>query len=651
MYFRFILLMIFLSFATLINAQGNKTLFSVDKNKVSLDEFKSAFAAKYGEDKMSDKKLVNDFLEEYVNFKLRVEEAKALKLNKDESIKKQVDDFSKVVAYSNIVDKSLVESLAREAYNRMKTEVNLLHILFRVSQYAVPEDTILAYNKALEVRKLLIGGADFSEIATQVSDDPLVATNKGNLGYVSVFRLPYEVENYIYNSSSAEYSNPIRSEKGYHIVKILGKRKNPGYFKISHILVKNDIDTSKIHDTKTKKEIDEAYKEFLNGENFNILVQKYSNDISCGKKSNTLPWLCTGLMPAEIEKNCVKLQSGGVSKPIKTRFGWHIIRNVEHQDLPEYNLIKDQIIKSILKNDRGNAAKNITLNKLKKKYKYVNYKKLDPINKMVDSTIFEGNWIAEGFDVFTDKIFKINNVEYSQKDFIKYLLNTQKITFPIPIETYIYLKYNQLVDSILLNNELNYLINNNAEISNFINNYEEMLLVNKLEANKPNIEVLPDESELRKYYDEHKEKYNSGYELDMSIFSYTSNIKKIEKQFKKLKKKHASDLEIETRIKSVADMKFKLDERVKAQEGQNLYINHIVELFKKGKLGFDDKLIIFATQKKLVWLNSHMRKTDKSFEEVKEQVANDYEEKNQNKWLKHIKRKHNIQINEDLLWN
>ncbi len=649
MRFKLIISIIFISFKIFITAQNNPTLFSVDNRKVSLKDFKSDFKHRYSINKLSEKQLVKDFLNQRIDFIVKVQEAKSLRLHKSKKFRKKFADFREFVIETNITDKSLLEKLSKEAYKRMQTEIEIKQILLRVSEFATPEDTLLAYQKAMAIRDMIVSGQDFAKLAKQVSDAPFVTTQEDAKIYVSALSLPYNIENYIYNKKYPQCSFPIRSNKGYHLIKVLSRRKNPGYFKVSHILVRHANDSNQLEAKRAKQKIDDIYNKFLSGENFNSLAEQYSDDIVSFEKSSPLTWLSTKMMPEEFAQRCIKLKTGEVSKPFKTRFGWHIVKKIAQQNLPEYKIIKEQLEQKIMANDRSKIIKQQVINNLKDKYKYQDYLALKPIIKMVNDTIFDAKWIPSSYILFTDKLCKINNKTYYQTDFIKYLQDNQEKMFPIPIEKYVYLQYNNFVNSILIDNEAIYIEQHNKDIKKTLQNYEDMMLVSALNAKQNKKQSQINDADLRNFYNNNKAKYNQSYQIDMSIFSYTDNIKKVEKLFRKLKSKYASDKEVVARIKASKDMSFKMDKRITAKEGENIYVDNVVKLFKEGKLKFDDKLIVFPNEQKIVWLNSRIQKTNNKLEEVKQEVIEDYKKYRYNKWIESMKKKHRIIVNDNLL--
>jgi len=645
MYFR---LIIFIFLATCyVNtfAQNNPTLFTIDGNNVGLVEFKKAFAKK-NQQKLSDnKELAKDFLNNYIEFNLKVAEAKKLNLNRDKKFKSQVERYKNSLVQPYINDNATISRLAKQAYQRMKTELKLRHILVKVSRYATPKDTLLAYQKALGIRKELINGRNFNELAIEVSDAPGTAVSKGETGYISAFALPYSIENYIYNTSSDNYSLPIRSGLGFHIVKIDDRRKNPGYFNIAHLLIANPQDTGKFAQQEVKKRIDAIYSKLKSGEEFKLLAQKYSEDISFYKNGEELAWLGTGFMPEEFEKVCIDLKNGSFSKPIQTRFGWHIIKKTAKKELPPYITVKEQVEKLIMLSNRGKIAQRKVIRQLKKDTRFKDYQALSPIWKAVDSTIFEGNLEIDEYADFNEKLFEFNNRTYYQKDFVKFLKNNQEVSFPIPIKNYVYKRYRAFIDGLLLSYKIEHLEKSNSDIAFLLKDYQETVLANNIMEAKVWSTMSKDVSGMKNYYNKNKEKYNNNYQADVTIFKFNEELKKIVKQLKKLKKDDASDEEIIARIKAKIDIRFDIVEKATIEEGKNQLVDKIIKKFKINELG-KEEVLVFENEKRIICLNSTISKTNKNLEQVKNKVSDDYKTYFEKNWINQLKRKYRVKVNE-----
>ncbi len=648
MYFRLIIFITLIFLSAGSYAQNDPVLFSVDGEKVGLKEFTNAFLKNNQFSIAENKEATRNFLNNYINYKLKIAEAYKQNLQRGNEIKDLMHVFKEDLIQAYLADKELVNEMVDEVYQRMKTEIKVRHILIKVHRYADPKDTLIAYHKALAIRTSLMSGKNFNELASEVSDAPGAAVDKGEMGYISVFKLPYPIESYIYNTNSEKYSLPIRSKKGYHIVKVDGKRPAVGYFSIRNILVVNPDDTSQVAKNEAKRKIDEAYAKLVSGADFTQVMENYSEDVACDGNSNLLPWFGTGFMPEEIETTCINLQNGEYSRPVKTRFGWHIISKVAHENIPSFGLIREQIENMVIRSGRAGRARRKTINQLKKKHQFKDYQTLSEVWKNVDSTIFDAQWKPDEYFDLPGKLFEFNNRTYFQKDFVNYLKNNQEIVFPISIKNYVYLRYKEFVDKIVLRFEIEQAEKENSEISSQLKDYQESILVNKIMKQEVWSKLNPNTKSLKEYYNKNREKYNTNHQANVTIFKFNEELKKIEKQFKKLKRKNASDQEIVARIKANTDISFDIFEKGIKEEGENSLVDKIIARYKIGELDLDDRMFVFENAKKIIWLNSKVEKTDKSIDEVMELVSNDYKSYFEQNWIKQLKRKYSIVVNEEV---
>ncbi|MDZ7613884.1 MAG: peptidylprolyl isomerase [Flavobacteriaceae bacterium] len=218
-------------------------------------------------------KEIKEYLNLFVDFKLKLAEAKSLGLGSKLRISRlSSNKYKTQLADSYVKDEEIREELVQETYERMKSEVNASHILVLSDLNASPSDTLKAYDKISEAYNKIKMGNSFEEVAKAYSEDPSVAQNSGNLSYFSVFDMVYEFENVAYSIPVGSISKPFRTQFGYHIVKVNDKRPARGELEVSHIFVKNNPDDK----AYAEKQCQEIYDKIIQGEDFAYLAGKYS---------------------------------------------------------------------------------------------------------------------------------------------------------------------------------------------------------------------------------------------------------------------------------------------------------------------------------------------------------------------------------------
>ena len=219
MYLKNYLLIITALFAFAINGssqkESNDVVMTVNGEKVTKSEFLQVYL-KNNDNPKYDKESLDEYIELYKKFKLKVAEAEALGYDTIPSLKRELKGYKEQLAHPYLIDSSKTKELLQEAYNRMKYEIKASHILINVKPDASPADTLKAYNKALELKKRIEKGEDFGAVASEAggSEDPSVKVNKGNLGYFTAFQMVYPFESAAYTLDVGDISMPTRSSFG-----------------------------------------------------------------------------------------------------------------------------------------------------------------------------------------------------------------------------------------------------------------------------------------------------------------------------------------------------------------------------------------------------------------------------------------------------
>ena len=640
-------LLVLLLFSSLVFAQKDEVLLTINGKKIFRKEFIEAYQ-KSSYTQYNSKDSLEKFLDTYIDFKLKVFEAESLGLKLTDEYKTQMEAFHKEFAGQYLIDKQLIENEVERCYERSRTEVWIKQILLRLAPNASDADSLFTYQKAMSIRKKLINGANFAQIAAQVSDDPTAALNGGDLWYVKPLMVPREVENYIYGKNSERFSPPIRTIYGYHIIDIVNKRTSPGRFKVAHILIANPKDTGELAEKLVKQKADSIYQLSINGEDFGLLAQKYSADNGTSANGGELPWFETGKMPREFELEVLKLKTNGsISRPVRTKYGWHIIKIISHEEDPSFEQIKQQIYNLILESDRSITARKKFVEKLKNEYRFRNSGSKSLFYNLIDSTIFEGKWEIPFLTDLDEVLFTFDNQTIYQKDFAKYLERNQKQSYPVPVINFVNSKYDEFVDKTILDYESGNIEKKYPEFSDKMNDFREKLLADMFMEKFVWQKSKTDNQGLKDFYQKNSSNYNKLYSANVCIYSYTTEkTGKIEKFYKKTSDLNLTGSELEKYMRDFVDGEFELKKCGEFEEGQDLITDQCILFFRNGKLKNDQKLIFFDDKNLLVLLNNEIKIRIKPFEEVKEKVAPDYQSYLEKDLMSDLKRRYNVSINQ-----
>ena len=238
---------------SLLTAQSytKKTLITIGDKQISAREFMDTYEKNNVKTDVIDKKNIDEYLDLYIDFKLKVTEAENLKMDTMPSFVKELKNYREQLAKPYFSNDDITEELVREAYERMQYDVNAAHILIKCDAKALPVDTLAAYNKAMSVRERILKGEDFGTVAMEMSEDPSARDmaeipgvrkaytgNRGELGYFTAFDMVYPFETGVYTTEVGEVSMPIRSDFGYHVIKVNSKTPALGLVRAAHIFFK-----------------------------------------------------------------------------------------------------------------------------------------------------------------------------------------------------------------------------------------------------------------------------------------------------------------------------------------------------------------------------------------------------------------------------
>ncbi len=397
-------------------AQKNDILISIDEYQISKSEFERIY--KKNNQALTDDletKSPKEYLEMYIDFKLKVIEAMKLKMDTATAFKKELAGYRTELAAPYLTDMKYDEALIKELYNRMKKEINASHILFRIKDGAGNEEEQAVLQKAEKVRLEILNGKDFNEAAFEYSEDPSAKSNKGNLGYFSAFQMVTPFENKAFNTPVGNVSEPVRTTFGYHLIKVHDIRLNQGEIKVAHIM-KMFPREGEFDKTAIKAEIDSVYAKLLKGANFEEMVKQHSDDKRSAADKGEMPWFSSNQMIPEFAGPAFSLKNNGdFTSPVETPYGYHIIKRIGHRPVPSFDEMRANIEERIKKDpERSSSTKKVFIEKLKKEYNFSeaskNISRINPLN--VDNKINEN-----------PLMFTIDEKQFLLNDFKQYLLN------------------------------------------------------------------------------------------------------------------------------------------------------------------------------------------------------------------------------------
>lgn len=636
---------------TTVFAQQDPVLMEVDGKKITKSEFLQIYLKNNNNPKY-DKQTLDEYIELFKKFQLKVAEAEALRYDTIPKLKRELEGYQKQLAQPYLTDNEMNKTLVDQAYERMKTEVRASHILIKVDPSASPEDTLKAYKRIMAIRDKVVKGEDFAKLAKSKdsgSEDPSAQTNGGDLGYFTAFQMVYPFENAAYNLKVGEVSMPVRTRFGYHILKVTDKRPARGTMKAAHLMIaanKQTDDADVIEKARVKA--NELYTKLVAGEKFEDLVKAYSDDPSSASNGGVLPLFGTGAttrMIPEFEEAAFSLnKDGDISKPIQSDFGFHIIKRIELTPLKSFDDLKKEIESRVNRDERAGLTQNSYIEKLKKEYKFTDQsaESIKWFEKNMDSSIYKGTFDPAKVPASSKSLFTVDGKNYTQADFVKYMNENPRLTRGNALNEVAKKAYPEWVNNTVVELEKTKLPVKYPEYKALMNEYHDGILLYEIMSDKVWNKAMKDTVGLKEFYDANKGKYT--WEKRYDVVAYESVSPDVAKKvFKLAKKKISSDS-----ISKIINDNTELNLRVRSGKFEVSKTPYLLnQPLKKGV----NKPYAFDGKNYVIVLNEVIEAKNKELSEAKGLITSDYQTYLEKEWLKELEQKHKIKINEEVLYS
>ncbi|MEE4000319.1 peptidylprolyl isomerase [Tenacibaculum sp. FZY0031] len=470
-------------------SQKDSELFRINDTPVMVSEFKQMYEKNLTIAEDTEATSVESYLELFINYKLKINEAYNLQLDTVTSYQRELESYKKELLVPYLHDTETLQALVKEAYDRTKNEVKASHILVRFPGKGLAVDTLFLRNKIVGYRNRILQGEDFEKVAKEVSEDPSVKRNGGNLGYFKAFQMVYPFETVAYKTKVGEVSEPFKTKFGWHIVKVTDIRSSKGEFEAAHILVRNS--------PKSEANIHSLYKLLESGKPFEEVAKEHSEDTNTAKIGGRLPRFGTGKMVDEFENHVRSLKvPGSYSTPFKTIFGWHIVKLIKSYPVPSFSEMKNELIRKVKQSKRIKISDKALLKKLMDTYEVKEYPEAMVIFLKTKKEALKASELHA-------TILSVNKEEFTQRDFLEFIKFTNKTVK----ENFKDFKKNALLSCFKKN-----LVHTNPEYRNTLLEYKEGLLLFDLMQQKIWNKASKDTLGLKSFFSANKVKY--GKELD-----------------------------------------------------------------------------------------------------------------------------------------
>ncbi len=516
-----ILIIALMAFSVSNCNKANKTLVELGSDKITLGEFEKQYLKTVGNLDTAKNKSLDEkktFLNLYINFRLKVKDARERGLLNNAEIQKDVEEYKRNFGPTYLIDKEIVASQVKALYDMRKDEVRASHILINLPENSPPQDSIAAYQKADSVIQRLENGEDFGVVAEQFSMDRTVKTNKGDLYYFTAGMTVPEFEDAVYKMKVGDYTKkPVRTMFGLHIIKLTDRKPRIESVKISHILIQDKRDSlGNVTDSVgTYQKAMDVYNKAKGGDSFESLVQQFTEDAGSKVQNGDLGNVERRRLAQPIDSAAFTMSVGDITGPIRSPYGWHIVKKFGEKKVgsyeKEFETIKNEYKKT--KKYKDDYAKFVETLKGKYSYKIVDEgfnfmrSKFDTVKTVADynmDSLFspqDKEIILATYDGGQVKVIDLINHLNINRDFSRMALNAQTITSII----------NSSAESPILNKKAKDAnIEKDDEYIASITDYENGLLVFRIDQDELWSKVKINDADIATYYESNKTKYTKA---------------------------------------------------------------------------------------------------------------------------------------------
>jgi len=659
---------------------NEQIIFSVaGKQEVSLEEFKRQFLKNLnlkeqnitGED-------IDNYLRLYVRFKLKIQDALDAGRDTVQVYQRELAMYREQLARNYLYDRNVTDKLIEEAYDRLKEEVNVSHILIRCERNASPDKVTAILKRMTEIKNQLNrdpSAKNFSDLASTDSEDPGSKSSGGALGYLTAMQVVYEFENAAYQTPVGGISEIFRTDFGFHILRVNDKRSSLGEAKAKHILIRtgNNAAQSSEDAEKLAKEI---FAKIKGGESFEEMAKKHSEDFSSKYNGGNMNSLSVTQYIGDIERQnwaekVFKLsKEGEITEPFRTTYGWHILQLVERRSLKPFGEMKVSLRNKVQQNQRSQIGIDSLVVKIKREDGFQENTALKDVLFAIlekDTSLKSGKFDLLGVPeelsyvenkknikvkLFDAGLFTLAKEIFTVEQFLGRLA-AQKTAVEGNVASYIEENYSNWVREACVSYQNEHLEEKSSEFKYIFKEYKEgILMFNRMQemvwdrANKDSLGLVD-------FFEGRKSEYRWEDRFH-SVFLFCSDKKMMNAAAKQLKKGIELDSIRKTHTaKSQLDFSYRLGKYQLSDSFLFLQKDPLKRIFSEPKFRKKKNQIFKLGQMGEDWvvvkILEFIPAGPKNLEETRGPVASKYQELLEQQWLEELEKRYSVEVNTALL--
>ena len=622
-----------------LNAQ--EVLFTVGNQSITTEEFKAVYEKNKGVGAALDPKTPEEYLELYINFKLKIAEAYEQQRDTATEFKNEFGGYRAQLAKPYLSDQGAEDELVSQAFSRMQEEVRAAHIMIALEANALPSDTLKAYRQLLDLRKSILSGkTKFENAARETSADTWSAKNGGDLGYFTAFNMVYPFESAAYELEVGDLSMPVRSQYGYHLVKLLDRRSASGIVRVRHIFFASNGKSSLQEQQRAERSANEIYTRLEGGEDF-ISLLEFSEDRKTKDAMGELPEFGINKMMPAFEEAAFSLEApGDYSAPVETSIGWHVIQLIEKKPLASFEELQSELKKKVKRDTRSRVGATRFMKRLKSEYDFaIDERWLGRTMNLVDKNAFgTGTW--EIPTLSRDRVVAtFANEKIYQSEVLEFWAKNQNQSSEAVRVEFLRVLFNAYSNDRMIAYEDGQLESKHADFRNLVREYKEGILLFDLTQEAVWNKAAQDSAGIANHYELIKEDYR--WEDRVQATYWVTTDEKLAKKIAKWTAKNKVD-----KVKELLENEDALSVAIQNGTYEKDDNSVIVAVWQQdsgtfGPIELDNGS--FA----VVQIDEFIPSAPKALNEIKGLVIASYQDTLEKEWVNALKLKFEVNVNEN----
>lgn len=624
--------------AVVAKTASEPVLMTVNGRPVYKSEFEYLYNKNSGQ--QIDQQSLDDYVEMFVNYKLKVADALANKYDTTQSYRAELAQYSTELAQPYMRDPEAERELIDEAYNRYKNLISVSHIMLPVDM-----DEAQAISRADSLRSEILKGAiTWDEAVEKYTIDRGTKENHGKMGWIPVGRLPIAFEDMAYATAVGEISEPVNSGFGIHLIRVDESKLNPGEVKARHIL-KLTARKSPEEAARAKEQIDSIYTLLMNGADFAEVARAESEDPGSRANGGELDWFGKGMMVAPFDSAAFSMAEGVVSHPVQTSYGWHIIEVTGRRPMKQQSEIEEQLKANVNSGEKAYIPRQRYLEQKSKEYNsHLLDNELDRIQDMIAAN-------PGGYDSVMVATLQVSQIPVAQvldqtiplSEVMKGVavtaspdaLNARRIIATSAVNAMNKKTLEQAQQDMLLTN---------PDYRNLVNEYSDGILLFDISQDKVWQKATNDRKGIEAYFDKHRADYKFDEPRYKAVIVFTTN-----DSLETVVKEYLATLD-PSKVNTAtlgADLRSKFGKNVRAER----------VIAKKGENAITDYLAFGAEKPastNISWNNyfaylGQIIDQPVEADDVRSKVTGDYQAQLERDWIKELRGKYPVKIDKKVL--